>query len=66
MSIYTIFLRQPACADDLALMHSSKDWKGLVEILCQDMATLLAYLRTWRLKLSDAKMVTAAFYLHNQ
>ena len=30
------------------------------------MATLSAYLRTWRLKLSHAKTVTAAFYLHNR
>ena len=53
-------------ASDLALLHSFRDWKGLKETLSQDMATLLEYLRTWRLKLSHAKMVTAAFYLHNR
>ena len=30
------------------------------------MSTLSAYLRTWRLKLSHTKTVTAAFYLNNQ
>ena len=30
------------------------------------MFTVLAYLQTWRLKLSHIKTVTAAFYLNNQ
>ena len=30
------------------------------------MATLSAYHKTWRLKLSHAKMMTVAFHLHNQ
>ena len=30
------------------------------------MATLSAYLKTWSQKLSHAKTLTAAFYLHNQ
>ena len=30
------------------------------------MATLSAYLRIWRLKLSHTKTVTAAFHLHNR
>ena len=34
------------------------------ETLRQDMAILSAYLETWRLKLSHAKTVTAAFQLH--
>ena len=38
ISIHTIFLPQPADAVDLALLHSSKDWKGLEETLSQDMA----------------------------
>ena len=36
------------------------------EILNEDMTTLSAYLQTWRLKLSHAKTVTAAFHLHNR
>ncbi len=35
-------------------------------VLSQDMTTLSAYLQTWRLKLSHAKTVTAAFHLHNR
>ena len=36
-----------------------------METLSRDVVTLSAYLRTWRLKLSHFKTVTAAFYLHN-
>ena len=52
-------------ADDLALLHTSRDWNDLEEALSQDMATLSAYLKTW-LKLSNAKTVTAAFHLHDR
>ena len=53
-------------ADDLALMHTSKDWKTLEGTLRQDMTTLSAYLQTWRLKLSHTKTVTTAFHLNNR
>ena len=55
-----------AYADDLALMHTSKDWKTLEGTLSQDMTTLSAYLQTWRLKLSHFKTVTTAFHLNNR
>ena len=55
-----------AYADDLALLHSSGNWKDLEGTLSQDMSTLSAYLQTWRLKLSHTKMVTAAFHLNNR
>ena len=55
-----------AYADDLALLHSSGNWKDLEGTLSQDMSTLLAYLQTWRLKLSHTKTVTAAIYLNNR
>ena len=55
-----------AYADDLALLHFSGNWKDLEGTLSQDMSTLLAYLQTWRLKLSHTKTVTAAFHLNNQ
>ena len=55
-----------AYADDLALMHTSKDWKTLEKTLSQDMTTLSAYLQTWRLKLSHTKTVTTAFHLNNR
>ena len=58
--------RKFAYADDLALLHSSGNWKDLEGTLSQDMSTLSAYLQTWRLNLSHTKMVTAAFYLNNQ
>ena len=53
-------------ADDLALLHSSGNWKDLEGTLSQDMFTLLSYLQNWRLKLSHTKMVTAAFQLNNR
>ena len=55
-----------AYADDLALLYFSENWKDLEETLSQDMATLSAYLQTWRLKLSHTKTVTAAFDLSNR
>ena len=38
----------------------------LERTLREDMTTLSAYLQPWRLKLSHAKTVTAAFHLHNR
>ena len=58
--------RKFAYADDLALLHSSGNWKDLEETLSQDMSTLTAYLQTWRLKLSHTKTFTAAFHLNNR
>ena len=48
-NIYTYDLpsmisRKFAYADDLALLHSSGNWKDLEETLSQDMSTFLAYL----------------------
>ena len=58
--------RKFAYADDLALLHSSGNWKDLEETLSQDMSTFSAYLQTWRLKLSYTKTVTGAFHLNNR
>ena len=55
-----------AYADDLSLLYASRDWKAGEDTLSQDMATLSAYLQTWRLKLSNTKNVTAAFHLNNR
>ena len=70
-NIYTYDLpfmisRKFSYADDLALLHSSGNWKDLEGTLSQNMSTLSAYLRTWRLKLSHTKTVTAAFHLNNR
>ena len=70
-NIYTynlpsVISRKFAYADDLALLHSSGNWKDLEGILNQGMSTLSAYLQTWRLKLSHTKMEMAAFHLNNQ
>ena len=70
-NIYTYDLpntvsRKYAYADDLALVYSAGDWQSLEGTLSQDMQTLAAYLRKWRLKLSEAKTVSAAFHLNNR
>ena len=70
-NIYTYDLpsmisRKFAYADDLALLHSSGNWKDLEGTLNQDMFTLSTYLQTWRLKLSHTKTVTADFHLNNR
>ena len=61
-----MIFRKFAYADDLALLHSSGNWKNVEGTLSQDMSTLSAYLQTWRLKLSHTKTVAAAFHLNNQ
>ena len=61
-----MIFRKFVYADDLALLHSSGNWKDLEGTLSQDMSTLSAYLQTWRLKLSHTKTVTAAFHLNNR
>ena len=58
--------RKFAYVDDLALLHSSGNWKDLEGTLSQDMSTLSAYLQIWRLKLSHTKTVTTAFHLNNR
>ena len=58
--------RKFAYVDDLALLHSSGNWKDLEGTLSQDMSTLSAYLQTWMLKLSHTKTVTTAFYLNSR
>ena len=55
-----------AYADDLALLHTSENWKNLEGTLSQDMSTLSAYLQTCRLKRSHTKTVTAGFYINNR
>ena len=55
-----------AYADDLALLHSSGNWKDLKETLSRDLTTLSAYFQSWKLKLSHIKTVTTAFHLNNQ
>ena len=70
-NIYTYNLpsmisRKFAYANDLALLHSSGNWKDLEETLSQEMSTLSVYFQTWRLKLSHTKTVTAAFHLNNR
>ena len=55
-----------AYADDLAILHSASNWQTLEGTLNQDLATLSSYLQTWKLKLSTAKTVSAAFHLNNK
>ena len=62
----SLISRKFAYAADLALLHSSGNWKDLEGTLNQDMSTLSAYIQTWRLNLSPTKTVTAAFHLNNR
>ena len=58
--------RKFAYTDDLALLHSSENWKDLEGTFSQDMSTLSAYLQTWRLKLRHTKSMTSVFHLNNR
>ena len=62
----SMIFRKFTYADDLALLHSSGNWKDLEGTLRQDKSTLSVYLQTWRLKLSHTKTVTTAFHLNNR
>ena len=62
----SITSKKYANANEVAILYSSEDSKVLERTLSKDMTTLSAYLQTWRLKLSHAKTVTAAFHLHNR
>ena len=69
-NIYTYDLpsmisRKFAYADDLALLHSSGNWKDLEGTLSQDMSTFSTYLQTCRLKFSHIKTMMASFHLNN-
>ena len=57
----TIVAKKMLHADDLAIMHSTKDWKALKEVLSQDIATLPTYFHKWQLKLGTAKTVFEFF-----
>ena len=48
----SIISRKFAYADDLALLHSSGNWKDLEGTLSQDISALSAYLQTWKMELS--------------
>ena len=58
--------RKYAYADDLAITHADGDWLAVEGALSKDMATLGAYLQTWKLKLSTTKTVSAVFHLNNK
>ena len=60
--IPSITSKKFAYADDLAILHTSGEWKELERTLSQDMTTLSEYLQIRRLKLSHTKTVTVAFH----
>jgi len=64
--LLTTIPRKYAYADDLAIMHADGDWQAVEGALTKDMATLGEYLRTWKLKLSTTKTVSAVFHLNNK
>jgi len=47
-------------------MHADGDWQAVEGVLSQDMATKGKYLKTWKLKLSTTKMVSAVFHLNKE
>ena len=53
-------------ADNIALLKVHRDWNTIEEKLSQDMSILSTWLKQWRLKLSEAKTVSATFQLNNR
>ena len=53
-------------SDDIALLKVHRDWNTIEETLTQDMSILSDWLKQWRLKLSEAKTVSATFHLTNR
>ena len=66
LNLSVTIARKFAYANDLAIMHSTSNWKTLEETLSQDMTIISSYLQKWKLKLSAAKMVSDAFHLNNK
>ena len=46
-------------------MHADGDWQAVKGMLSKDMATVVEYLQTWKVKLSTTKRVSAAFHVNN-
>ena len=53
-------------ADDLAIMLNRPTWQAMEDGLNEDMDTMVAYLRTWRLQLSVGKTIAAAYHLNTR
>ena len=47
-------------------MRATSNWKTLEETISQDIATISLYIQKWKLKLSTAKMVSAALHLNHK
>ncbi|KAJ3615087.1 hypothetical protein NHX12_018655 [Muraenolepis orangiensis] len=62
-NVYIHDLPDTASRKYLAIMLSRPTWKAMEEGLNEDMGTLVAYLRRWRLQLSVGKSVAAAYHL---
>ena len=64
--VFSMIFKKFAYTDNLALLHSSGNWKDLKGTLSQDMSTFSAYLQTWTLKFNYTNTVTVAFHLNNR
>jgi len=64
--LLTTISRKYAYPGDLATMHADGDWQAVEGLLTKDMATVGEYRKTWKLKLSITKTVSAAFYLNKE
>ena len=62
----TSVLQIYAYTEYFSFMHSAGHWQVVKRALSQDLVTLSAYLKTWWLKLSWSKTVSAAFHLNNK
>jgi len=62
----TTVSRKYAYVDDLTITHAGGDWQAVERVLSKDMATVGEYLRTWKLKLSTIKTMSAAFHLNSK
>jgi len=62
----TAIPRRYAYADDQEIMHADGDWQEVEGALSKDMPTLGEYLKTWKLKFSTTKTVSAVFHLNNK
>jgi len=47
-------------------MYADGDWQAVEGVLGKDMTTIGEYLKTWKLKISTTKTVSAVFHLNNK
>ena len=64
--LFDVYIADLPDTNSKTLPKVHQDWNTIEEILSQDMSILSTWLKQWRLKLSEAKTVSATFHLNTR